>query len=261
MSKAIPHVVRLFIYPIKALDRVEVPWAEVLKSGALKHDRVLAMVDPTGKFVNGKRNPKVHALRTEFDLENDRVSIAIQGEDWQRFHLTTERPGLATWLSDYFDLPVQLQQNLDRGFPDDTDSPGPTVISTATLETIASWYPGLDVEAVRLRFRANIEIDGVPAFWEDQLFAGAEQQVAFTIGDVTFLGINPCQRCIVVTRDAHTGEAYPDFQKTFSAKRQAMLPDWADRSRFNHFYRVAVNTCVNPEAAGKVIRVGDKVKR
>ena len=82
-------------------------------------------------------------------------------------------------MSNYFAMPVSIKQNLTHGFPDDTASPGPTIISTATLEAIASWYPDLDIEDVRLRFRANIEIDGVPAFWEDRLFAEAGNTVDY----------------------------------------------------------------------------------
>lgn len=46
---------------------------------------------------------------------------------------------------------------------------GPSVVSTATVETIASWFDGTRVESPRRRFRANFEISGVPAFWEDRL--------------------------------------------------------------------------------------------
>jgi len=139
-------------------------------------------------------------------------------------------------------------------------SPGPTIISTATLEAIASWYPGLDVEEVRLRFRTNIEISGVPAFWEDQLFAEPEDTVNFQMGNVQFMGINPCQRCVVITRDSQTGETDLKFQKTFVTQRQTTLPEWAERSRFNHFYRLAINTRLPVTEAGKKICIGDELR-
>ncbi len=145
------------------------------------------------------------------------------------------------------------------GFPDDTFSPGATIISTATLKEIASWYPELEIDDVRRRFRANIEIGGVPAFWEDCLFADADSIVKFQVGGVVFMGVNPCQRCIVVTRNPQTGEAYPQFQKTFIKQRKKTLPEWTERSRFNHFFRLAVNTRLSPEQAGKTIAIGDIV--
>lgn len=255
-----PCVSKLFIYPIKALERVAVKQVTLLASGAIRHDREFAIVDQSGDFVNGKRNERVHALRSQFNLNSQSVAVSIQGTDnWVEFSMPEQRAALENWLETYFGFPVRVEQNLETGFPDDLASPGPTIISTATLEVIASWYPDLTVEDVRLRFRSNIEISGVPAFWEDQLFTTAEQTVRFQIGDVQFLGVNPCQRCIVVTRNAETGEAYPNFQKTFVVKRRETLPDWAERSRFNHFYRVAINTRLPASEAGKTIAIGDQV--
>jgi uncharacterized protein len=260
MTDLIPVVSRLFIYPIKSLDRVEIDRIGILRSGALQGDRQLAIIDRSGQFVNGKRNQKVHALRSEFDLATNVISLRIEGTDQTYvFDIDRERDLLTNWLGEYLGLPIEIQQNCTTGFPDDLVSPGPTIISTATLTAIASWYPGLDVEQVRLRLRTNIEISGVPAFWEDRLFAAAEETVPFQIGAVQFMGVNPCQRCIVVTRDPKTGAAYPNFQKTFVAQRQATLPTVVDRSRFNHFYRLAINTRLPVTEAGKTIYLGDKI--
>ncbi|KYC41657.1 molybdenum cofactor biosysynthesis protein [Scytonema hofmannii PCC 7110] len=261
MNDVIPYVSRLFIYPIKSLDRVSIENITVLKSGALKQDRKFAIFDKSGHFVNGKRNDQIHAIRSEFDLETNIVSLRVQETDRVNiFHVEKEREALECWLGEFFNFPVEVKQNLDTGFPDDTVSLGPTIISTATLEAIASWYPGLDVEEVRLRFRSNIEISGVPAFWEDRLFTEAEGTVNFQIGDVQFMGINPCQRCVVITRDSKTGVAYPNFQKTFVAQRRTSLPAWAERSRFNHFYRLAINTRLPVTEEGKTICVGDELR-
>ncbi len=88
-------------------------------------------------------------------------------------------------------------------------------------------------------------------------FAEAEEAVPFQIGEVIFHGVNPCQRCIVPTRDSISAEASPDFSQTFRVRREASLPPWANRSRFNHFYRLAVNTCIPSSEAGKIVRIGD----
>jgi uncharacterized protein YcbX len=261
MTAINPHVAKLFIYPIKSLDRVDCDRITVLESGALQGDRTWAIFDQSGNFVNGKRNSKIHSLRSEFDLVTNTLSLQIQGtNNLETFNLLTEQSAICNWLEKYFGFPVKLQQDLNMGFPDDTISPGATIVSTATLEAIASWYPELNTEDIRRRFRANIEIAGVPAFWEDQLFTTAEQTVKFSIGKVEFMGVNPCQRCIVVTRNPQTGEPYPQFQKIFIAQRKQNLPEWTERSRFNHFYRLAVNTRLAPTEAVKVIRIGDHVK-
>jgi hypothetical protein len=262
MTLGKPYVSRVLIYPIKSLDAVPVESIPVLQSGALKGDREFALFDSAGQFVNGKRNARIHTLRSEFELSSKRVSIGVQGtEERFVFRLEQEREALEQWLTEYFGVPVLVRQDAATGFPDDTLSPGPTIISLATLVAIASWYPGLTVEEVRRRFRANIEIAGVPAFWEDQLFATANAVVHFQIGTVQFMGVNPCQRCVVITRDSQTGIADPSFQKRFVAQRQTSLPEWAERSRFNHFYRLAINTRLPLTEAGKTIRIGDELSQ
>jgi uncharacterized protein YcbX len=231
------------IYPIKSLDAVEVASADVLPSGAMRSDRRWALVDADDRFVNGKRSPLIHRIRSWFDLEDERVDLSFGG-DTVSFRLTEYRADLERWLSERLETDVRLVENCETGFPDDLDAPGPTIISTATLVAVAEWFPGLTVDEARRRFRANLEIDGVEAFWEDRLYGREGEPVRFRIGDVEFLGTNPCQRCVVPTRDSQTGDLFSDFQKQFTTQRESTLPAWAERSRFNHFYRLAVNTRV-----------------
>jgi uncharacterized protein YcbX len=260
MSATTAYVSRLFVYPIKSLDWVACDRVTVLESGALEGDRTWAIIDRDGNFVNGKRNSKIHALRSEFDLATNTLTLQIQGIDQTvKFNLIESPVALCDWLEPYFGFPVELQQNLSMGFPDDTVSPGATIVSTATLEAIASWYPELDTADIRRRFRANIELAGVPAFWEDGLFTTPDQTVKFKIGNVEFRGVNPCQRCIVITRNPQTGEPYPKFQKTFITQRKNTMPEWTERSRFNHYFRLAVNTQLSPTEAGKVIQIGEQI--
>lgn len=265
-----PYLAKILLYPVKSLDGVEVESARVLDTGALEHDREFAIFDGQGRFVNGKRHAKIHLVRAsytsvvgreQFTLLNKTISLEIPGNNSQKvFHLHEEQQALEATLSNFFGFGVTLKQNSLMGFPDDTDSPGPTVISTATLAEVASWFPGLSVDEMRRRIRANIEIDGVPAFWEDRLFREQGDLVSFRVGDVDFLGVKPCQRCIVPTRDSHLGEAYPNFQKIFTNHRQATLPEWVTSSRFNHFYRLSINTELPASSAGKILQIGTKVE-
>lgn len=260
LSGTMPHLANISIFPIKSLDGVTLSEIPVLKSGALPHDREFAIVDEQGRFINGKRNPKVHLLRSTFDAAVGKVWLQKGTNQKQVFQISEERDRLEAWLSKYFGFPVKLRQDCLTGFPDDTNAPGPTVISTGTLEEVASWFPGISVNEMRLRLRTNIEISGVSAFWEDKLFAEAGEVVRFQVGEVVFAGVNPCQRCVVPTRDVLKGEVYPNFQKDFIAKRKETMPACVELSRFNHFFRLGVNTQVSESEAGKVLRVGDEVK-
>ncbi len=249
-----PHLAGIRLYPIKSLSPQEVSEASVLATGALRHDREFALFDAEGKFVNGKRSPLVHGLNAAFDTAMGGLCL-----DGRQFHLPDDQRAVDAWFSDRFGQAVSLRRDTAGGFPDDKNALGPTVISTATLEEVASWFPGLSVESARVRFRANLEIGGVPAFWEDRLFGTPDTVVPFQVGAVTFYGINPCQRCVVPPRDPETGEPIPDFSPIFRERREATLPAWANRDRFNHFYRLAVNTRAPETEAGKTVRIGDSV--
>ncbi len=242
---------RITLFPIKSLDGVAVESATILPSGALQGDREFALIDADQKIVNAKRTAPIQRLRSTFNLDQRTVTIAVQSAPRTTFHLDGDRAPLEGWLSDYFGYRVALIQNTDTGFPDDLASPGPTIVSTASLEVVSQWYPGTDAAEMRRRFRTNLELADVPAFWEDQLFDEAATPRLFAIGTIQFQGINPCQRCIVPTRDALTADPTPQFQKTFLAARAASLPIGVNRDRFNHFYRLAVNTRIPSSEAGK----------
>lgn len=248
----------ILIYPIKSLDGVALEQATMLPGGAIAQDREFALVDGQGNVVNAKRTAHIQQIRATFDLPHRRVTLTHpESPEPQTFHLDQERSPLEAWFSQVFGYPVFLQQNLHMGFPDDVDASGPTIISVATLKAVASWF-NLPLEEVRQRFRANLEVEGVPAFWEDQLYTASGSR-PFEIGSVSFLGTHPCQRCIVPTRNPLSGEKFPDFQKIFTTKRQETLPDWAAGDRFNHFYKLTVNTKVSPSEAGKLIKRGDPI--
>lgn len=258
---ALPHLASISIYPVKSLEPVSLQQVRVLRGGGLEGDRAFALFDADGNFVNGKRNALVHLLRSSYDPFTRvlRLGRANQGAAAE-FHVDRQLGELEAWLTEFFGMPITFKTNPDGGFPDDLDSPGPTIISTATLAEVASWFPPLDTACLRVRFRANLEIGGVPPFWEDRLYGVKGSRVRFRIGDCTFDGNNPCQRCAVPPRDPTTGQSYPDFARIFIERRQQTLPDWAEKSRFNHFYRLAINTIVPPEQGGKVVRVGDEME-
>lgn len=159
------YLAGIYIYPIKALDGVARSNATLLSSGALQHDRQWALFDEQGKYVNGKNNPKVHLIRTGFDTDFKTVSLQVYPKgQTDVFDLDEERGAIEAWFQDYFGFPVNLYQNTQTGYPDDLNANGPTLISTATIETVASWFPDVSVAEMRSRLRANLEVGGVPAF-------------------------------------------------------------------------------------------------
>jgi uncharacterized protein YcbX len=244
------------VYPFKSLDGVDVDASAFTVRGGLRLDRAFALVDADGGYVNAKREPRVHRIRVTYDSLLTGATFALPGGERFDFAFGDAPDALAAFLSRYFERPVGVQRDDDGGFPDDPKAPGPTIVSFETLAAVASWFDGMTIDDVRLRLRANIELDGVPAFWEDRLFGQAGELVGFRIGDVLLGGTNPCARCIVPTRDARTGEPLPVFAKRVAERRAATLPAWADATRFDHYYRLSVNT-LTLEAHGRQVRVGD----
>lgn len=257
----VPFVYQITVFPMKSFEGLARSVANVLPSGALEHDRQFALVDSEGCFINAKRTPKVHQMRLKVDPLSREYRVARRDGGMALFgHLDRNGAELSDWLSDFFALPVSIIENCETGFPDDMDALGPTVISTATLHTVADWFTGLSLDEVRRRFRANIEIGGVEPFWEDQLFNSDTTPRPFRIGQVLFGGTNPCQRCVVPTRDSQSGDSMPlEFSKLFAQRRDDTLPLWSSRERFSHFYRLSTNTIRLDQGTG-AIHTGDEIQ-
>ena len=246
------------VYPIKSLDGVLVNESALVSRGALAWDRRIAITSSDGELLNGKNLAALHRLRATFDLSNETVTLSPEDRNAETFPLLGDRSGLEQWLGEVLGKCVVIYDNPEGGFPDDPEASGPTIISATTLQEVARWFDVTSYEAAR-RFRANLVVAEVPAFWEDQLYGEGEPR-PFQIGDVRFMGVNPCQRCVVPTRDSLSGEVTPRFAKHFQTKREETLPDWVAKSRFDHYYRLAVNTLPPDESIGKTIRVGDSIK-
>ncbi|HYL82767.1 MAG TPA: MOSC N-terminal beta barrel domain-containing protein [Candidatus Angelobacter sp.] len=258
-----PRLANIRLHPIKALDPVHVKEARIGPGGGLELDRAWALYSADGQWVNGKRTAAVHVIRAAYAADLTSVTLSVPGDHrkipTKTFAFPTDTAGAAKWFSLFFEQPITVRHS-PEGFPDDTVAHGPTIISTASLQAVCELFPGMTLDNVRQRFRTTLEIDGVPAFWEDQLFGEEERSsVRFRISEVNFEGSNPCARCPVPPRDPATGEIIPGFQKTFSDYRRSHIPAWCPEARFDHYYRLATNTRVAPTESGKLLRLNDAV--
>jgi uncharacterized protein YcbX len=252
---------RIVIFPVKSLDGRDVGEAHILPSGALEHDRRFAIVDRDGAFVNGKRDPRVHRIRSSYEPATRRLSLRLNGDaSFRDFSIDDDRAAIESWLGAFFGFPVLVREGASRGFPDDSDAPGPTLVAAESLQEVAGWFPGLTEAILARRFRPNLIVRGFPPFGDDGLVGPPDAPVRFRIGEVVFEGVNPCQRCAVPTRDPETGSGDPHFARTFAVRRRETIPSWAPRERFDHFYRFTVNTRLAGDCPGGVIRVGDPVE-
>jgi hypothetical protein len=284
----LPRLAGIRLHPIKSLDPIDVREARIGPGGGLEHDRAWALFSVDGRWVNGKRTAAMHLIRASYAPDLSSVTLGVPGDrrniPVRTFPFPDGTEDAAEWFSVYFEQQI-LVRYAPEGFPDDNIANGPTIISAASLQAVSRWFSGLSLEDTRRRFRTTLEIDAaepnaaakadrarddwkvastnghLPAFWEDQLYGEDERSVVrFRIGEVNFEGSNPCARCPVPARDAQTGADITGFQKRFSDLRRETLPPWTPAARFDHFYRLGVNTRVASTEHGKLLRVDDTLQ-
>lgn len=248
---------QLTVYPVKGLDGIDLETASVLDGGTIAGDREFALFDANGDVVNGKRTEQVHRLETDYDPETSTLTVEPPDGTMHRFELGDDPGPAEAWFSGYFDEDLSLERDASLGFVDRRDM-GPSVISTATIRTVASWFDELTVDGVRRRLRANVEVAGVEPFWEDR-FVG-EGAPTFVIGGVRFEGVTPCGRCIVPQRDPDTGAQNDSFRARFVRNREKSFPSWADADAFDHCYTVMILTRVPATDRGRTLRVDDPIE-
>ena len=254
------HVERLRIYPIKGLDAIELAESYITDAGTMAGDRAYALTvqgaDGTPESINGKQSERFHELSTDFDPETQLLSVRTPDGTREQFDLERDLDSAGEWLCSFLDVEATLRRREPPAFVD-RPAAGPSVISTATLEEVAGWFDGMSVEGARRRLRANVEVGGVPAFWEDQ-FVG-EAAPGFETGGVRLEGVEPCARCVVPSRDPDTGDPLPEFRERFLERREATFPEWADREAFDHLYTLMLIARVPGPSRGTTIAVGDTV--
>ena len=304
-----PVLDRITVFPVKSFDGLEVPKAFLHRGGGIAYDRRWQFVDSDGRVVHAKRQAVVQVIRASFDISGllpggpascrhgdsfvtlriDPLAVGrgtlpgierLRGLQETTFPLVPGSSGPCGWLAEAVGFEVFLRERPSGGFPDDLDAPGPTLITSATINMVANWF-GLNAFEVRRRFRTNLEIGSCDAFWEDTLiqrtrlektvelpvdpgiaqeastgaFPAAEFQ-SFQIGPTRLLATNVCRRCVVPSRDSRTAQVTTNFRAAFEAHRNRSMRSDVDTSAWSHSYRLAVNTAVVLQG---IIAVGQEV--
>ena len=148
------------LHPIKALDPVSVSEARIGPAGSLELDRAWALYTVDNRWVNGKRTPAIFPIRAEFAPDLSAVKLSAPGDrrniPAREFAFPQDHDSAAEWFSVYFDQQVIVRHSRN-GFPDDAVAHGPTIISTASLQTVCDWFPEITLDEARRRFRATLE--------------------------------------------------------------------------------------------------------
>ena len=247
------RVKRIRLYPVKGFAGDDTEKARVSNSGTLEHDRLFALYDD--EVLNGRKTEDVYGYAASVTPGG----LAVESPQGERIVVGFDDEGrrrLESWLEGVSEDTTVLYDD-GVGFVDRRDRlASVSVVSTATLHEVASWFDGIDADGVRRRLRMNVEVGGVPAFWEDG-FAG-DGVPDLSVGGVRLEGVEPCNRCVVPTRDPKTGERREGFREKFTRKREPTVPD---AEPFDRAYTVGLICRVaDGDRGSSMLRVGDIVE-
>jgi hypothetical protein len=257
-----PELARICLFPIKSLDGVVVEAAEVLPGGALAFDRRWRMVDRQGRTVNGKRTAAVHQVAARFDVQRELVWLDARGGSQPRaYHLVEEWPAIQRRLSELLDIEITLQKMPERvsgrsrrAWPDggqhgDAGSsrvlvPRPDVGSGARAVPHQSGNRGRAAVLGRSIDRGRRRRG--PVLRRGRQALGGQ-------------AVRTLHRADSIRRDGRIHYRFRSRSSRSAANRRCRTTLRA--SRFDDFYRLAVNTRRRPPLEKTPLRVGDQVVR
>ncbi len=213
------------IFPVKSLDGYS-PEKAVIEKRGLQHDRRWVITEPDGTFMTQRTNAKMALLKATIEGDFLVISEKQNPQNLVKIDLNTEGPNLAVtvwddtvlasrttteadeFLSDFLgkscflmkmnaenDRRVEEAYNLGDDIVSFADGYPFLIIGENSMRDLNE---RLDVPLSIRRFRTNFIFSGGAPFVEDSF-------KNFRIGDVDFVGVKPCARCVLTTRDPDSG--------------------------------------------------------
>lgn len=212
-----PVLAQICRYPVKGLspdciDRIAAEAGHTLpfdRQFALIHassavDRTTPNWAPKTNFLMLMRDEKLAQLGIEFDAETVTLTITRKGRAVSRGRLDQQlgRNVLQTFLSGFLGSgprgnPAIVEAPAGRSF---SDVPG-SFVSIVNLASLRDIERVLRQPLDPHRFRANLYIDGAPAWSEFDWVGGAVR-----VGDVVLDLVEPIERCAATNVDPKTGQ-------------------------------------------------------
>jgi hypothetical protein len=229
-------VVRICRYPVKGLSAEVLQRVALSPGKCLPHDRRFALAHaatridperpewlPKTNFVMLMRDEKLAQLRTRFEEHSGYLTIEREDQMLLRAQLT-DAEGRER-INEFF---VGFLKDSVRGAPRVVEAPGHTFsdarqkpnsttyqyVSIVNLASIAALEQEVRVPVDPIRFRANLYIEGIPAWSEfDWVDSG------ITVGRARLRVVSPIVRCAATAVNPSTAERDLNIpailQKTF----------------------------------------------
>lgn len=247
------HVVAIFRHPVKGFTPEPLAHVELAPDQGLPFDRLWAVENgpsgfdpaapafvPKQKFTVLASIPKVAAARTRYDDASGRFFASAEGcgDFAGDLDAPDGRAGFAAWLTHLLagELRGPLQVVHAPGQHRFTDHPQGQV-SIVNLASVRELNARMGVELDPLRFRANLYVDGWPA-WAENDWAGERLMLGWAQAQV----FKPIVRCAATHVDPTTAER--DLDVT--------------RALFDNYGHMFCGVYVRVAAAGRV-SLGDAV--
>ena len=229
----------LHVYPIKSAAALSPSKWEVDSFG-LEHDRRWMVVDPTGRMISQRADPRLALVRPSVGdgilrIETEgmpalelplrpRPVVNVAAIIWNdACSATWTGEQSARWFSDVLDkdccLVFMSEETVRLANP--AYAPAETRVSFADAypflllseESLADLNGWMAEPLPMNRFRPNLVFSGGEPFEEDRL-------TTFGLGPLRFRAVKPCDRCVVTTTDQVTGGRGVEPLRTLATYRK-----------------------------------------
>jgi MOSC domain-containing protein len=211
-----PTIASIYRYPVKGLGPDRLESAELLPGKTVAGDRLYAIENglsgfdpahpayfPKSRFLMLMRNERLAALRTAFDEPTHTLAVTANGREAARGDLRTPEGRaaierfFAAYCADELRGPPRVLNAPGHSFSDVARK----VVSVINLASVAALETMTGVPVHPLRFRANLYVDGWPA-WAELDLVGRE----IAVGPSARLKVvKRIVRCAATNVDPDTG--------------------------------------------------------
>jgi uncharacterized protein len=216
-------VVRICRYPVKGLSAEDLERVMLTVGQCLPHDRRFALAHattpfdatrpawlPKTSFLTLMRDEQLAQLRTRFDEQSGEFTIERDGHLLLKAAITdpSQRGSISTFFADFLGDAVtgtpRVVEAPGHTFSDAKQKPNATTyqyVSLVNLASIRALEQVVQASVDPLRFRANLYLDGVPA-WTEFDWVGSE----IMVGRARLHIVSRIIRCAATTVNPATAE-------------------------------------------------------
>lgn len=211
----------LYVYPVKGMTPQPLTEVELTAGRGFPFDRTVALARPGGAYAPGMRHgiskreffvlvaeARLAGLTTHLEPATGTCTVDVRGHRVLEADLGTEdgRARLRGFYARVLDLPPGTEpviaRDEGRRFTDTAQGSDRQMefISLLNLASVRDFAARTGHDVDPLRFRANVHLEGLPA-WHEFTLLGRE----FTLGGVRLRGTKPTERCAATEVEPGTG--------------------------------------------------------